>query len=57
MGIVPLDFFKKLGEPVEEEETVLACRVNKDWNRLPLAVASILEQLAFKRQLDTYIYP
>ncbi len=56
MGIVPLDFFTKLREPAEEE-TVLACRVNKDWNRLPLVVASILEQLAFKRQLDTYIYP
>ncbi len=34
-----------------------ACRVVKYWNRLPLAVASVPEQLAFKRQLDTYIIP
>ncbi len=27
------------------------------WNRLPLAVASVQEPLAFKRQLDTYIFP
>ncbi len=33
-----------------------ACRVVKYWNRLPLAVASVPDQLAFKRQLDTYIY-
>ncbi len=34
-----------------------ACRVVKYWNRLPLAVASVTDKLAFKRQLDTYIYP
>ncbi len=34
-----------------------ACRVVKYWNRLPLSVASIQDPLAFKRQLDTYIYP
>ncbi len=34
-----------------------ACRVVKYWNRLPLAVASAPYKLAFKRQLDTYIYP
>ncbi len=34
-----------------------ACRVFKYWNRLTLAVASVQDQLAFKRQLDTYIYP
>ncbi len=34
-----------------------ACRVVKHWNRLPLAVASVQDPLAFKRQLDTYIYP
>ncbi len=34
-----------------------ACRVVKYWNRLPLAVASVLDELAFKSQLDTYIYP
>ncbi len=34
-----------------------ACRVVKYWNRLLLAVASEPEQLAFKRQLDTYIVP
>ncbi len=34
-----------------------ACRVVKYWNRLPLAVASVPDHLAFKRQLDTYIYP
>ncbi len=33
-----------------------ACRVVKYWNRLPFAVASVLKKLAFKRQLDTYIY-
>ncbi len=31
--------------------------VVKYWNRLPLAVASVQDHLAFKRQLDTYIYP
>ncbi len=34
-----------------------ACRVVKYWNRLPLAVASVPDQLPFKRQLDTNIYP
>ncbi len=34
-----------------------ACRVVKYWNRLPLAVASVQDQLAFKSQLDAYIYP
>ncbi len=34
-----------------------ACRVVKYWYRLTLAIASIPEQLALKRQLDTYIYP
>ncbi len=34
-----------------------ACRVVKYWNRLPLVVASVPDHLAFKRQLDTYIYP
>ncbi len=34
-----------------------ACRVVKYWNRLPLAVASIQDHLAFKRQLENYIYP
>ncbi len=34
-----------------------ACRVLKYWNRLPSAVASVPDQLDFKRQLDTYIYP
>ncbi len=34
-----------------------ACRVVKYWNRLPLAVASVQDHLAFKRQLDNYIYP
>ncbi len=33
------------------------CRVAKYWNRLPLAVASVQDPLAFKRQLDTYIFP
>ncbi len=33
-----------------------ACRVVKYWNRLPLALASVQDHLAFKRQLDTYIY-
>ncbi len=33
-----------------------ACRVVKCWNRLPLAEASVQNQLAFKRQLDNYIY-
>ncbi len=40
-----------------KEGTVFACRVVKYWTRLPLAVASVPEQPAFKRQLDTYIYP
>ncbi len=31
-------------------------RVVKYWNPLPLAVATVLKQLAFKRKLDTYIY-
>ncbi len=35
----------------------LACRVLKYWNRLPLAIAPVSDQLAFKRQLDNYIYP
>ncbi len=35
---------------------IFACRVVKSWNRLPLAVASVPEQLAFKRQLDTFTY-
>ncbi len=34
-----------------------ACKVVKYWNRLPFAVASVPDQLAFKRQLDTYINP
>ncbi len=34
-----------------------ACRVVKYWNRLPLAEASVQDHLAFKRQLDNYIYP
>ncbi len=34
-----------------------ACRVVNYWNSLPLAVASVQDQLAFKRQLHTYIYP
>ncbi len=34
-----------------------ACSVVKYWNRLPLAVASVQDHLAFKRQLDNYIYP
>ncbi len=29
----------------------------KYWNRLPLAVASVQDHLAIKRQLDNYIYP
>ncbi len=32
-----------------------ACRVVKNWNRLPLAAASVQDHLSFKRQLDTYI--
>ncbi len=32
------------------------CRVVKYWNRLPPAVASVQDHLAFKRQLDNYIY-
>ncbi len=32
-----------------------ACRVFKYWNRLPLAVASVQDHLAFKTQLDNYI--
>ncbi len=32
-----------------------ACRVVKYWNRLTLALASVQDHLAFKRQLDTYI--
>ncbi len=31
--------------------------VVKYWNRIPLAVASVQDHLAFKRPLDTYIYP
>ncbi len=34
-----------------------ACRVVKYWNHLPLAVASVQDHLALKRQLDNYIYP
>ncbi len=34
-----------------------ACRVVKYWNRSPLAVASVQDHLAFKIQLDNYIYP
>ncbi len=34
-----------------------ACRVAKYWNRLPLAETSIKDHLAFKKQLDNYIYP
>ncbi len=34
-----------------------ACRVVKYWNLLSLAVASVQDHLAFKRQLDNYIYP
>ncbi len=34
-----------------------ACRVVKYCNRLPFAVASVQEHLAFKRQLDNHIYP
>ncbi len=32
-----------------------ACEVLKHWNRLPLAVASVPEQRAFKRQLDSHL--
>ncbi len=34
-----------------------ACRVVKYWSRLPLAVASVPDELVFKRQLSIYIYP
>ncbi len=34
-----------------------AYRVVKYWNRLTFAVASVPGRLAFKSQLDTYIYP
>ncbi len=33
-----------------------ACRVVKNWNRLPFAVASVTEQRKFKQLLDSYIY-
>ncbi len=33
-----------------------ACKVVSYWNLLPLAVASVPEQLALKRQLGTFIY-
>ncbi len=33
-----------------------ACRVVKNWSRLPLAVVSVLEQRAFKKLLDSYIH-
>ncbi len=32
-----------------------ACKAVKYWNRSPLAVTSVPNQLAIKRQLDTYI--
>ncbi len=34
-----------------------ACKVVKYWNRLPLLETSVPNQLVFKKQLDTYIYP
>ncbi len=34
-----------------------AYRVVKYWNRLPLAEASVQDHVAFKRQLENYIYP
>ncbi len=34
-----------------------ACRVVKYWTRLPLAVASVQDHLAFKKELDNYFYP
>ncbi len=33
-----------------------ACRVVKNWNRLPFAVASVTEQRKFKQLLDSYAY-
>ncbi len=33
-----------------------ACRVDNNWNRLPLAVASVTEQRKFKQLLDSYVY-
>ncbi len=44
-------------ERTRRRRNTFACRVVKYWNRLPLAVASVQDHLAFKRQLDNYIFP
>ncbi len=51
-----LTFLQQTGR-TRRTRNSFACRVVKYWNRLQLAVASVSDQLAFNRQLDTYIYP
>ncbi len=53
---VSLKHFRQTGK-TRRRRNSFARRVVKYRSRLPLAVASIPEYLAFKRQLDTYIYP
>ncbi len=52
-----LGLIKQTGRTRRRGRNSFACRVVKYWNRLPLAVASLTQQLSFKRQIDAHIYP